>query len=80
MDADGRIIPMVEDDQGEGVKDPLTLDDILDQDFNEQLQEHRKDLFKQMVDKEYKKGGKDPEYRWSTIPHPPIRPLIKGNR
>lgn len=29
MDADGRIIPVVEDDQGEGIKDPLTFDDIL---------------------------------------------------
>ena len=29
MDADGRIIPIVEGDQGEGVKDPLDVDDIL---------------------------------------------------
>lgn len=29
MDADGRIIPIVDDDQGEGMKDPLTFDDIL---------------------------------------------------
>lgn len=29
MDADGRIIPIVLDDQGEGMKDPLTFDDIL---------------------------------------------------
>lgn len=28
MDADLRIIPIVEDDQGEGIKDPLTMDDI----------------------------------------------------
>ena len=27
MDADGHIIPIVEGDQGEGMKDPLDLDD-----------------------------------------------------
>ena len=27
MDADGHIIPLVEDDQGEGIKDPLDLED-----------------------------------------------------
>ena len=66
MDANGRIIPMVEDDQGEGVKDPLTIDDI--------IRMGREDA------KNFHKGDKDPKYRWSTIPHPPIRPLVKGNR
>ena len=28
-DADGRMIPIVEGDQGEGFKDPLDLDDVL---------------------------------------------------
>ncbi len=28
-DADNRIIPLVDDDQGEGVKDPLTIDDLI---------------------------------------------------
>ena len=29
MDANNNIIPYVEDDQGEGVKDPLEIDDIM---------------------------------------------------
>ena len=30
MDADGRIIPIVDDDQGEGFKDPLDVDDLVE--------------------------------------------------
>ena len=33
MDASGNIIPIVEDDQGEGMKDPLTLDDLLEKGY-----------------------------------------------
>lgn len=54
MDADGRIIPIVEDDQGEGYKDPLTLDDIMDL-YSETLQEHREELFKALGEKEFSK-------------------------
>jgi len=61
-DADNRIIPLVDDDQGEGVKDPLTLDDILQLQFDERLEEHRKDMFKMMIGNEFKKG--QPEARW----------------
>ena len=66
MDADGRIIPIVEDDQGEGFKDPLTMDDIMDL-YGETLQEHREDLYKplkHLVKKEFKKG--QPEPRWEV--------------
>ena len=34
MDANGNIIHHVDDDQGEGIKDPLTIDDILAADPN----------------------------------------------
>ncbi len=33
MNSDGQIIPIVEDDQGEGFKDPLTIDDLIDWGF-----------------------------------------------
>ena len=33
MNPDGHIIPMTEDDQGEGVKDPLTIDDLFEMGF-----------------------------------------------
>ncbi len=72
MDADGRIIPIVEDDQGEGFKDPLTLDDILQLQFNETIQEHQKEMFRQMWDnvyapkkEEFKRPGQAPEARWA---------------
>ncbi len=66
MDADNRIIPLVDDDQGEGVKDPLTLDDILDLQFNETLQEHRKDLFKKLIGNQFDGSHKNqPEVRWA---------------
>ena len=62
MDADNRIIPLVDDDQGEGVKDPLDLDDIMDH-YSETLQEHRGDLFKHLVKKKFDKNK--PEARWA---------------
>ena len=49
MDADRRIIPLVDDDQGEGVRDPLTMDDILDLEFDATREEHRKELFKNLI-------------------------------
>lgn len=55
MDADGRIIPIVEDDQGEGYKDPLELDDIMDL-YSETLEEHREELYaplKHLVKEEF---------------------------
>lgn len=63
MDADSRIIPYVDDDQGEGVKDPLTIDDLLDLEFDPDAMEFRKELFKHLV-KEKFDGGK-PEVRWA---------------
>lgn len=41
MDADGNVIPIVEDDQGEGMKDPLTIDDLI-----KLSEEKKKSLFK----------------------------------
>lgn len=63
MDADNRIIPLVDDDQGEGVKDPLTLDDLLELEFHPDAMEHRKELFKNLVGKEFNKTK--PEVRWA---------------
>lgn len=63
MDADGRIIPLVDDDQGEGVKDPLTLDDLLDLEFNPEAIEHKQELFKHLVKKGFNKGK--PEVKWA---------------
>lgn len=62
MDADNRIIPYVDDDQGEGVKDPLTMDDLLDLEFNPDAIEGKQELFKHLVKKEFKKN--QPETRW----------------
>lgn len=62
MDADNRIIPLVEDDQGEGVKDPLELDDIMDL-YSETLEESREELFKHLVKKKFEDGDK-PESQW----------------
>ena len=66
MDADSRIIPYVDDDQGEGVKDPLTLDDLLDVEFDPDAMEGRQELFKHLVKKEFK--GK-PKSQWD-LPSP----------
>ena len=63
MDADRNIIPLVDDDQGEGVKDPLTIDDLLQLDFDIYNQKHRADLFKQLIGKEFDKN--QPEARWA---------------
>lgn len=63
MNPDGQVIPYVEDDQGEGVKDPLTLDDLLDLEFDPDYQEDRKELFKHLVGKEFNKN--QPEVRFA---------------
>ncbi len=63
MDADNRIIPLVEDDQGEGVKDPLTMDDLLDLEFNPEYQESKAELFKKLINDEFKKDY--PTVRWA---------------
>lgn len=48
MNPDGQIIPIVEDDQGGGFKDPLTIDDIElvtkydDSDFAEKMERFRR--------------------------------------
>ncbi len=63
MDADGRIIPYVDDDQGEGVKDPLTMDDLLQLEFDPDYQESKKELFKHLTGKEFKKNK--PEVRFA---------------
>ena len=65
MDADNRIIPLVDDDQGEGVKDPLTMDDILQLQCDATLEEHRKDMFKKLIGDEFNKNQpKAPCARW----------------
>ena len=58
-DADGRVIPYTEDDQGEGVKDPLTLDDLLDLQFNETALEHQKEFHRQLLGNEFKVPAKE---------------------
>jgi len=64
-DADNRIIPLVDDDQGEGVKDPLTMDDILQLQCDETLEEHRKDMFKKLIGDEFNKNQPEaPCARW----------------
>ncbi len=63
MDANRNIIPMVEDDQGEGVKDPLTIDDIIQLENNPFFLESRADMFKRLIDNEFKKN--QPEARWA---------------
>ena len=63
MDADSRIIPYVDDDQGEGVRDPLTMDDLLDIEFNPEAMEGRQELFKHLIGKEFNKNK--PEARWA---------------
>ena len=54
MDAEKRIIPVVEGDQGEGFKDPLDQHDL------EQISELEKKLEKQLMEmNEGIKGGED---------------------
>jgi len=64
MDADNRIIPLVDDDQGEGVKDPLDLDDVMDL-YSETLQEHRGELFKHLEKQDPKKHRTATEVKWA---------------
>ena len=61
MDSNGRVIPYVDDDQGEGVKDPLTMDDLLNLEFNPDAMESKRELFKHLIGKEFKKN--QPEVR-----------------
>ena len=63
MDADSRVIPYVDDDQGEGVKDPLTMDDLLELEFNPDAMEARQELFKHLVGEKF--NADKPEVRWA---------------
>ena len=72
MDADRNIIPLVDDDQGEGVKDPLTIEDLLDVAYLAQLKMMEDDLSRAMwaggyapVKEEWpRKSGEAPCARW----------------
>lgn len=49
MDADRRIIDIVDDDQGEGIKDPMTVDDLIEAGFFEKVKEHEQEFHKAIL-------------------------------
>lgn len=74
MDADNRVIHYTEDDQGEGVKDPLTVDDLIKAGFYDQQHEHQADLFRRLITDQFhapkkvempRKSGREVECRWA---------------
>lgn len=48
MDANDRLIPIVEDDQGEGIKDPMTMDDIIHE-LHKVQREYDGDILKELI-------------------------------
>ena len=65
MDADNRIIPLVDDDQGEGVKDPLTFAELIDMQMSGVARIRKNEEFRKMFDCGVNKN--QPEAKWAPL-------------
>lgn len=54
MDADNRIIPIVEWDQGEGIKDPLDIDDLIKKGAYKKANFKADQIFQKLMHKQQK--------------------------
>lgn len=62
MDANDRFIPIVEDDQGEGIKDPMTMDDIL-HDLYKVQNEYKDEVLMNMIKNHEKQKFSKPNFK-----------------